>query len=66
MQGYQAHISAICADYMAYLVAPRASFSTHHNDSTKRTVDGDHPGVPGSPGRARRLHPYPPSHRRRQ
>jgi hypothetical protein len=66
MQGYQDHISATSANYMAYLMTPRATFSTHASAWTKRVVDEDSPGVPDSPGCARRLRPYPPSHRRRQ
>ena len=32
----------------------------------ERVVGGDSPAVPVSPGHVRRLHPYPPSHRRRR
>jgi hypothetical protein len=66
MQGHQDHISATSADYMAYLMIPRPTFSPRSSACTKRAVDEDAPGVPDSPGCARRLRPYPPSHRRRQ
>ncbi len=62
MQGYQIHISAPIMDN---LITPHAGFSTSDYECTRRAVDGGCPDVPDSPGRARRLHPYPPSRRRR-
>jgi hypothetical protein len=65
MQGYQVRIPTSAVGYLDKLITPRAEFSTSDYECTKRAVDGGRPGVPDSPGHARRLHPYPPGRRRR-
>ena len=64
MQDYQIPFSAPSAESEGFLILPCVTSSTGKHRRTGRTVDG--PAVPVSPGLAIRLHPYPPSHRRRQ
>ncbi len=64
MQDYQIFLSAPSADCLDFLILPCVTSSTREHKRAGRTVDA--PALPVSPGLAIRLHPYPPSHRRRQ
>ncbi|MBV9710647.1 MAG: hypothetical protein JO011_07025 [Ktedonobacteraceae bacterium] len=64
MQDYQISQFAAEVDCPDFLISPRDMSSTRSHKRTGLAVDG--PAVPVSPGRAIRLHPYPPSQRRRQ
>ncbi len=63
MQGYQIHATALAG---CHLIVPRTIHSMRGISWTMYEVDGNSFAVPGSPGHARYLHPYPPSRRRRQ
>lgn len=73
MQAYQIHATAVAG--CPYLIFPSASASMErmpdiqYTKRTQRVGDGDDPALSSllcSPGHARPLHPYPPSHRRRR
>jgi hypothetical protein len=64
MQDYQISQFTSPVDCADFLIYPRLTSSTGRHRRTGWAA-GD-PAVPVSPGRATCLHPYPPSHRRRQ
>ena len=64
MQDYQISLSTSAVDCLDFLIIPRISSSTRDHERTGQIVNGS--ALPVSPGLAIRLHPYPPSHRRRQ
>lgn len=45
---------------------PSSARADYRLAPAQRSQDGDTPAVPGSPGRARHLRPYPPSSHKRQ
>ncbi len=62
MQAYQIHVTAL-AGCTALISPPRLDTSTFCISQSKREV---RPAAPDSPGRARRLPPYPLSRRSRR
>ncbi len=61
MQEWWIHTTTYTRSYVVH-VCP----SPQVPRSSGKTVGGGWPAVPVSPGHVRRLHPYPPSCRRRQ